>query len=204
MKGGYDMEEDKLQESIPGISLPGASATDLRGKQSVRATFRLSERTINAVSIVATHLGIKQKSLFDHLIEDIHSLSSIADKIRHRELRKRQGVQKTYVISRKSLHSLDQISRDYDTPRDILVEYSVQRLLPIISREREKHENRKEILTDLQGYVVKGRQLLGKAKDALGGEDPVLLKLETAMAMTENAYREIESFVQRGSMIEDF
>ena len=36
-----------------------------------RTTFRLSERTINVVSIVASHLGIRQKSLFDHLMEDM-------------------------------------------------------------------------------------------------------------------------------------
>lgn len=198
------MEEDERQESIPGISLPGASASDLRGKQSVRTTFKLSARTIDAVSIVATHLGIKQKSLFDHLIEDIQSLSSIADKIRHRELRKRPRVQKTYVISRKSLHSLDQISKDYDTPRDALVEYSVQRLLPIINREREKHRNRKKILVDLREYVTRGQQLLRKTMAVLGEEDPVLIKLKATMAVTENTYRDIESFIERGSIIEDF
>lgn len=52
--------------------------SDLRGRQSVRATFKLSEKAIDALSIVAIHLGIKQKSLFDQLINDTSSLSLIA------------------------------------------------------------------------------------------------------------------------------
>lgn len=198
------MEDDSNQDPFSGIPLPGASASDLRGKQSVRTTFRLSARTIDAVSIVATHLGIKQKSLFDHLIEDIQSFGSIADRIRHSEQRKRQGVQKTYVISRKSLHYLDRISKEYDMPRDILVEYSVQRLLPIINREREKHRNRKKILKDFHRYVEAGRQLLSKSKGVLGEEDPVLAKIEAAIGVAENTYRDVDAFVEKGSIIEDF
>ena len=52
------------------MDIPLPSPEDLRGRQSVRATFKLSSRAIDALSIVAAHLGIKQKSLFDHLIED--------------------------------------------------------------------------------------------------------------------------------------
>jgi hypothetical protein len=40
------------------------STKDLRGRQSVRATFRLSESCIEAISILSTQLGIKQKSVF--------------------------------------------------------------------------------------------------------------------------------------------
>ena len=198
------MEDEGKLDPFAGIPLPGTTASDLRGKQSVRTTFRLSTRTIDAVSIVATHLGIKQKSLFDHLIEDIRSLGSIADRIRPKEQKKRQGVQKTYVISRKSLLYLDRISKEYNMPRDILVEYSVQRLLPIINKEREKHRNRKEVLKGLRQYVAAGRRLLRKSEDVLGEDDPVLAKLHAAMAGTENAYRDINVFVEKGSIIEDF
>ena len=58
--------------------LPRPTPKDLRGRQSVRATFKLSAKAIEAISIVAVHLGIKQKSLFDHLIEDVHSLKLIS------------------------------------------------------------------------------------------------------------------------------
>ena len=103
------------------ISLPLPSADDLRGRQSVRATFKLSSRAIDALSIVAVHLGIKQKSLFDQLIEDAGSLSLIANEIESEDFHDLDRVQKTYVISRKTLRSLEDISREFNAPRDALV-----------------------------------------------------------------------------------
>ena len=107
------MEKDTEKESVKDISLPHTSTSALRGKQSVRATFKLTEGCIDAISIVAAHLGIKQKSLFDHLIEDAQSLDSIAREIRNLKLRSHGRIQKTFVISRRSLISLDNVSKNW-------------------------------------------------------------------------------------------
>ena len=64
-------EENQIDMSI---SLSKPSALDLRGRQSVRATFRPSEDCIDAISILSAQLGIKQKSVFDHLMEDAQVL----------------------------------------------------------------------------------------------------------------------------------
>jgi hypothetical protein len=50
------------------LSLSNPSSLDLRGRQSVRATFRLSEACIDAITVLSAQLGIKQKSVFDHLM----------------------------------------------------------------------------------------------------------------------------------------
>ena len=134
------MENNDKQEKIVGISIPRTSTSDLRGKQSVWTTFRLSEGCIKAISIVANQMGIKQKSLFDHLVEDIKTLESIAHEFKNTTINQYNRVQKTFVISRRSLSSLDEISKFFNSPRDALVELSVQRLLPIIDKERKKHE----------------------------------------------------------------
>jgi hypothetical protein len=52
------MEKDDKQSLDKGISVPRPSSSDLRGRQSVRATFKLTEKAIEAISIVATHMGI--------------------------------------------------------------------------------------------------------------------------------------------------
>ncbi len=52
-----------------GISVSNPSTLDLQGRQSVRATFRLSEACIDAISILSAQMGIKQKSIFDHLLK---------------------------------------------------------------------------------------------------------------------------------------
>ena len=103
------------------------STDDLRGRQSVRATFRLFEDCINAISILATQLGIKQKSVFDHLFEDDQILKTVAAELKDTELDRNQRVQKTFVISRRSLYFLDKIASKHNTPRDALVEYSIRR-----------------------------------------------------------------------------
>ena len=198
------MNENEKNTLDSGFSLPRASSSDLKGKQSVRTTFKLSEKTIEAVSIVAAHLGIKQKSLFDHLIEDFQSLCSIASEVQQAAPRKQTRIQKTYVISRNSLYSLEKVSKDYAAPRDTLIEYSVRRLLPIIQRERERHEKRKEILPQLKRFLHKGKTLLADSKALLGEDDPVYAELYAAVSGCENAYRKIDAFMERGKRIEDF
>jgi len=198
------MEKDETQENNTGVTLPWTSTEDLRGKQSVRATFRLTAKAIDALSAVSTHLGIKQKSLFDYLMEDLRALNLIAREIQSYRFRKHNRVQKTFVLSRKTLCSIEKVSKDYNAPRDALVEYSLLRLLPMIAGEKEKHEKRKEILVEITRHLKQGQKILNKAGVLLGEEDPVFNKFETALTIYENARRNIETFVEKGKLIEDF
>ena len=195
-KENQDIEDSNF------LNLP--SSADLRGRQSVRATFKLSERAISTVSIVSTHLGIKQKSLFDHLIDDSRSLDIIADEVQSELFDALDRVQKTYVISRKTLLSLCEAAERLDAPRDALVEYSIRRLLPIINEERKKHEKRKEILQELTAYIEQGEEILKKSSKLLGVDDPVYEKLQSALAGAKNAHKSIRCFVEKGEIIEDF
>ena len=198
------MEKKEKQRVEWGTELSLPSSADLRGRQSVRATFKLTEMAINAVNIVSTHLGIKQKSLFDHLIDDSQSLDVIAKEVRSDVFNELERVQKTYVISRKTLSCLGEASKRFAAPRDALVEYSIQRLLPIIKEEREKHRKRKEILSELTEYLEQGEEILKKSRKLLGEEDPVYNNLENAMTVTRNVQKNIKSFVERGAIIEEF
>ena len=184
--------------------LPRPSSEDLRGRQSVRATFKLSTRAIEALSIVAVHLGIKQKSLFDHLIEDVQSLKLIAREVESERFNTISRIQKTFVISRKTLSSLDETSKRFNAPRDALVEYSIQRLLPVLAREREKHQRRKDILRDMNENMEHGLKILQKSRTLLGEEDPVFLRWESAIKTLVNTRRDIEAFIEKGKIIEDF
>jgi hypothetical protein len=198
------MNQNDENEQTKGISLPKTFTSDLRGRQSVRATFKLSEGCIEAISIVAAHLGIKQKSLFDHLVEDARSLKSIAREIQNIKLTGQGRVQKTFVISRRSLLSLENISKNFNAPRDALVELSVQRLLPIIAKEREKHEKRKKMLNEIAEHLEEGERLLNKTREIFGEEDTICQKLESVMTVYDNAYHHIASFIEKGKIIEEF
>ena len=194
----------KKKQSDMRISISNASTMALRGRQSVRATFRLSEVCIDAISILSAQLGIKQKSVFDHLMEDAQILKDLASELEDSEIDRHERIQKTFVISRRSLSFLDTISSEYDAPRDALVETSVRRLLPIIANERKKHEKRKVILAEISNHFEKGRKLLSKAEEMLGTDDPIVNNLKTAMSVYKNVLDDITGFIERGKIIEKF
>ena len=198
------MDEKDKKKVKNDTSLPLPSSSDLRGKQSVRATFKLTGKAIDSISVVSSHLGIKQKSLFDHLIDDIRSLSVIARKVNSDRFKRLNRIQKTYVISRRTLCCLEEVSKNFSAPRDALVEYSIQRLLPVIAEEREKHQRRKGILSEIADYLKQGEKILKRSKKLLGEDDPVYDKLNTSMTALHNAHHSIESFIEKGEMIEKF
>ncbi len=196
--------EDNFWDWEDDNRLTQPSGRDLRGRQSVRATFKLSARAIEAMSIVAVHLGIKQKSLFDHLIEDAQSLKLIAREMESERFSSLRRIQKTFVISRKTLSSLDETSRRFNAPRDALVEYSIQRLMPVITRERQRHRKRKEILSEMNEYLANGLEILQKSRMLLGEEDPVSIRLSSALKALVNAQSNVKAFVEKGEIIEEF
>ena len=198
------MAKKSKNSTFQETTLPLPSPADLRGRQSVRATFKLSARAIDVLSIVATQLGIKQKSLFDHLIEDVQSLNVIANEIEDEVFDALDRVQKTFVVSRRTLSCLEQTSRQFNAPRDALVEYSIQRLLPVIAKERERHHKRKTILNDINVHLAQGLKILQKTQSLLGEDDPVCVRFETAMHALANSQSHIENYVKKGSIIEEF
>jgi hypothetical protein len=198
------MQKKRGHSFMDDVDLPQPEASDLRGRQSVRATFKLSARAIDALSIVAVHLGIKQKSLFDHLIEDVQTLNVIAREIESEEFRTLDRVQKTFVISRRTLTSLDEISRQFKAPRDALVEYSIQRLLPVIQRERDKHRRRKKLMAEIEQHYQAGMRLMEQAAALLGEDDPVATRLAAAMEAYTGARNQIAHFVDKADVIEGF
>ena len=198
------MKKSKDNQKDTDKSVPRPTTLDLRGRQSVRATFRLSEACIDAISILSAQLGIKQKSIFDHLMENAQVLKNMARDLENTEFDRHERIQKTFVLSRRSLSLLDMISSEHNAPRDALVEYSVRRLLPIIAKERIKHEKRKDLLAEISNHFAKGEKLLAKADEMLGSDDPIVHKLQTAMSVYKNAFGDIANFIERGKMLEKF
>jgi hypothetical protein len=196
------MAERKPGDPDQGMVVP--SLSELRGRQSVRATFRLSGKAIEAISVAAAHMGIKQKSLFDHLIDDVASLVLVAQEIESNRFLRLKRIQKTFVLSRRTLCSLEEVSKDFDTPRDALVEYSIARLLPVIKEERKKHEARKKFLLEIETYLEQGKEISEKVQEALGDDDMLSEKLEGAVSNLQSAYEGMASFVEKGRGIEEF
>ncbi len=134
----------------------------------------------------------------------MNSLKAIARGLKNTNMRAKNRVQKTFVISRKSLRSLETVSKSHNAPRDALVEFSVQRLLPIIINEQKRHQARKKIRKEIAAHLEAGKTLLSRVKNTLGAEDPVLSRMVALMTNYGNTYAAIDAFIERGRLIEDF
>ncbi len=183
---------------------PGSTMFNLRGKQSVRATFKISQKAIDAIGMVAVHMGIKQKSLFDHIIEDLEALDTLAQTIQIRKFRQIERKQKTYVLSRKTIDALEAISETYGMPRDALVEYSVQKLESIISSEKLKHEERKILQKEITDYFDQGKLIYRKAVSILGEDDPFCRRIEKALLACRKTEEDINDFLEKSKILEGF
>lgn len=183
---------------------PGSTMFNLRGKQSVRATFKISQKAIDAIGMVAIHMGIKQKSLFDHIIEDLEALDTLARTIQIRQFKQIPRKQKTYVLSRKTIDALEAISEAYGMPRDALVEYSIQKLESIISSEKLKHEERKLLQKEITDHFDRGKLLYRKAVAKLGEDDPFCRRVEKALLACRKTEEDINDFLEKSKVLEGF
>ena len=172
------------------------SAKQLKGKQSVRATFRLSDQMIDLLKVAADHLDVKQKSLFDELVQSRETLDLVANESLDVEQKSAERRQKTFVLSRNSLDLLDDISDKYDLSRDYLVELCISRLIPFVDAEQAKHEQRRQLIKDVDQYLEEGKKLLEDADRMLGPDDRFRVKLEKIIHYTERNVLELRKFVK--------
>jgi hypothetical protein len=172
------------------------SAKQLKGKQSVRATFRLSDQMIDLLKVAANHLEVQQKSLIDELVQNRETLDQIASESQDVSQTVQERRQKTFVLSRNALNLLDDISNKYNLSRDYLVELCIGRLIPFVDAEQQKHEQRRQLIKDVDHYLDEGIKLLDKADGMLEKDDRFRLKLENIINYTERNVDELRKFVK--------
>ncbi|MBE0585556.1 MAG: hypothetical protein IH612_17590 [Desulfofustis sp.] len=196
------MEND--QEHLEVVLVSQTYGADLKGRQSVRTTFKLSPRCIDALSLLAGQLGIKQKSIVDHLVDDTEALHALARDADRRESAADKRVAKTYVISRRTLESLDRVSKRFQTPRDALVESSIERIMPLLSEEKRKHEQRKQLKDRLQRLLQASKALLEQADAVLDEDDPVVDHVVLMARTVQAGCSEVAQIIDKGRRLEDF
>lgn len=191
------------KSTSPG-PLPRMTTLALKGKQSVRTSFKLSDGCIQAINIVATQLGIKHKSLFDYLVEDIGALEALAKDIEQKEPNKNTGSQKSFIVSREALLTIDSLCEKLKISRDMLVELSVRRLLPIIEKEIKSHLKRKDLLELVDRQYHESRKVLDAIKKSVGTEDPAYRAYQATVTACKQAKKQFHNLITKGKVIEGF
>ena len=153
------------------VQLGTLSLEGLQGRQSVRATFQLPEKVIAILGVVAAQFGVKQKSLLDTLLEDSEALRRIADKDNSREISDDERRRKTFVMSKRTLKTLEETAQKSKLPRDRILEISISQLFPVVEEEKQKHRKRLKLDEDFRQWIGDGQNLLRKAEQLLGKDD---------------------------------
>lgn len=189
------MTKKKIEQAI-NLQI---DADELKRRQSVRTTFKLPERTINLLKISAKHLGIKQKTLLDQLLEDEKILNVLAKEAQTYCHNDDDCRPKTFVLSRKALDLIDVMLDRYDIARDILVDLSITRLTSYIESLSKKHAQRRSLLKEIDEYQQLLGELANKAKATFNQEDPFRIKLEILTQTTQKSIGEIRKTVKEKS-----
>lgn len=192
-----EMNIEKGKDSLPR----SGNVDGLLGKKSVRATFKLRPEAIEMLSLLAAQLGIKQKSLFDYLMEDEKALNAIAESLPADTTKNGERIPKTLVVSQRSLRTLDIVTKHTPASRNVLIEQSIQRLLPVFEKERERQDKREEAFTKIKDHFSQATGLLDKIEQQLGKEDTLYSLLEPAMRQYAKAFAEIKKWVEKGKRI---
>ena len=192
------------KSKLPFSDKSQVSFDKLRLKQSVRTTFKLPKETISLLSLIAGQLGIKQKSLLDQLAEDRRLLNKLAVEADKENEKSENRYPKTFVISRSTLQSINEVAKQQNIPRDILVEFSIRRLVPVIETELEKHTQRKKIFEEMKDYLNQGEKLRERVKEALGENDEIYSMIEKQVMLTQKYITKSRAIIERGSPMEDW
>ena len=192
------MNEAKFENEAP-LQLDNFS--DLLGKKSVKATFRLRPKVISVLSILSTQLGIKQKSLFDFLMEDVKALHAIARSLTPDRLDKDKRIRKTFVVSQKSLSTLKAVAEQFSASRDDIVELSIQRLLPVFKKEHRRQSNRERAFAKIKEHFIQVKPLMDEIRQLVGEDDSLYRSFQAVMLSYAKTFTEIETLVDNGKRI---
>ncbi len=179
------------------------SIDELRGKQSVRTTFKLPQQLIDVLGVAASQFGIKQKSLLDQLIEEVDTveMKSRCDAV---GLKDAEARPKTFVLSRNALNAINRIARQQKMSRDTVAEYSIIQLLPLMNEERKKHLVRKRINDEFHKLFDQGLSLLEETGRHLGENDLLYEILDRQIEATKKHLDAMDKMVEKGSPLEEW
>jgi len=195
---------ETIDKNETDATLQSTGIADLLGKKSVRATFRLHPSVVELMSILAAQLGLKQKSLFDYLMEDTDALHAAAESQPPDTTVKEQRIQKTFVVSQRSLTALDTVAKHGAASRNDLIEKSIQRLLPVLEKERLRQRQRTRALSRIAGHFKQSKALMDDVKAMVGEDDTLYQSLIRVMDSYGKAVAEIRERVDKGKRISEF
>ena len=163
-------------------------AANLSEKQSVRTTFKLNKKSLEALNSLIDAHRLKPKEIFDHICS-LDQLIDIAVKSFNKESlpTDKEYIRKTYVISQQDKRLLNRLSKKHGVPRDILVDRLILAYEGILQlhkiKEREQEEKAYKIVSE---FSQKAGATLKELSDLLDKDSPILERFGTIELLLEN------------------
>jgi len=97
--------------------------------------------------------------------------------------------------------SLEKLLSAVEASRDDLVEYAIQRLLPILLKERNQQKKRETVLSEIAQHFEHSIELMRKIEKSVGKDDPLYEYYLAIIEAYRDAFDKMENLVQQGKRI---
>lgn len=102
---------ETMNKNETNAPLPSTGIANFLGKKIGKGHVSTASDGGRADELLTAQLGIKQKSLFDYLMEDTDALHAVAASRPTEAAIEEQRIQKTFVVSQQSLAVLDTVAK---------------------------------------------------------------------------------------------
>lgn len=175
-----------------------------RKQPVVHATFRLSQEAHNAIKELGNYTGEKNAALFERLLKFIEIRKELELPISFDATKNMATIRKTYVVKKDTLSKLNNIAKEHEKSRDLIVETVALSLCEntseALSSEKELYSRiLKETINPLWEQAEDEERQLG---ETFGRNDPVVLRFSIITTLLMNLSMAIESYLEKNTPID--
>ena len=180
------------------------SETSLSEKQSVRTTFKLSEKSKNVIEQLIRTNNLKPKELFDLICSsDAFVENAIEAGRKSYENASKKQTRKTFVISKRVLRLLNKHSKQYKLSRDLIVENLILFFKSLLEKHAEEEKHREEkALTIISDFWGKAESVEKQLKELLDDDSPILNRFGYVIVLLMNLEGAIQAKLSNGVPID--
>lgn len=181
------------------------SKINLTEKQSVRTTFKLTKKSIDAINWLIEKYDTKPKEIFDIMCSNENLIKTVIEYLTNNNNFNNSNtyIRKTFVISKLALRSLNAYSKKNKIARDLIVDnliFVFEHLLKKIEEnERKQEEKALSIISNFWGEAEKIEKEL---KTFLEDEHPILTRFSYVIVLLMNLTSAIKSKLEEGIPID--
>ena len=183
------------------------SLDGLESGQSVRTTFRFSERAEEALKRLSKTAKVTKKDILDKfarlVLKDEKMTAVLLQEAAVVTTSQNLGVRKTWVVTKAALNLINNTATKNRLSRDALAEslvLFVDELMKLASQQRpEKHKQAQKIVGN---FLRRSTQIEEQLNNLLGEDDPIYVRFGYIVTILMNLSMAIDAEIEKGTPID--